>query len=243
MDVLVSTAVVGLLIALMLPALQTVKERAHRAICQSNLRQIGLGVAMYAQDHEEFIPPSVFVRTSPALRSEMMTLQLDTDMIAGTGNKAQSNGWDGLGILYGDSYLNGPKTFYCPSHHGQHPYSRYERRFSIYRTPQTDPIISNYHYRGIGPNDAIQLNAIRPQRTSLIADGMRTELDYNHREGSNVLRADMSLFWFADAQGALLAVMAGEPPGGARADDTFERAWDLLDTPVRSPTNDRRDDD
>lgn len=227
-DVLVSIAVVGMLIALMIPTLQTVKERAHRAICQSNLRQIGLGVAMYAQDHEEFLPPSVFVLGPERLPGEMMTLKLSETQTRELA--ASPRGWDGLGLLYGDSYLNGPKVFYCPSHHGRHPYDRYDARFGIHRLPGSDPIVSNYHFRGRGPNEALRLNAIRPQRTALVADGMQTPQDFNHVEGSNVLRADMSLFWFGDGFGALTARLA-EDSGGQTAQSPIVEAWELLDGP------------
>ena len=46
-ELLVVMAIVGLLVALLLPALQTVRESARRTACADHLRQIGLGLLSY----------------------------------------------------------------------------------------------------------------------------------------------------------------------------------------------------
>ena len=55
-EVLVVLAIVGLLAALLLPALSRARHSARRAACTSQLRQLGLAVHLYRQDHDE-IPP------------------------------------------------------------------------------------------------------------------------------------------------------------------------------------------
>jgi prepilin-type N-terminal cleavage/methylation domain-containing protein/prepilin-type processing-associated H-X9-DG protein len=57
-ELLVVLAVIGVLAGLLLPALGAAKERARTSTCASNLRQFALALQLYAQDHEDRLPPN-----------------------------------------------------------------------------------------------------------------------------------------------------------------------------------------
>jgi len=56
-ELLVVLAIVAILAALLFPVFAQSRERARTASCVSNVRQIGMAVLLYAQDHDEALPP------------------------------------------------------------------------------------------------------------------------------------------------------------------------------------------
>jgi len=79
-ELLVVIAVIGVLAGLGLPALSSARERARRTACASNLRQIGLGLELYASGSRGLLPHCEgvpFVGGRPYLRQTLNDANLE----------------------------------------------------------------------------------------------------------------------------------------------------------------------
>lgn len=72
-ELLVVIAIIAILAAILFPVFARARENARRSSCQSNLKQIGLGVLQYTQDYDETMVP-VANQTADGVKHRWMDL-------------------------------------------------------------------------------------------------------------------------------------------------------------------------
>jgi len=108
-ELLVGVAIIAVLVALLLPALQTARERARPVLCLSNLRQIGLATGMYVNDSRDYFPVAYL---NPAQAEYPGPLDPKSSYVDPSG-KVQSFEYNWAGLIW--PYINKhPKAFMCP---------------------------------------------------------------------------------------------------------------------------------
>ncbi len=105
-ELLVVVAIIAILAALLLPALESARERGRRAVCLSNLRQLTLSAVVYADDANGQLPWFTLTPTNTIHDNAPTWIY-------------HMYGWGpqpmGFGLLYAGGYVREPALFYCPS--------------------------------------------------------------------------------------------------------------------------------
>jgi prepilin-type processing-associated H-X9-DG protein len=103
---LVVIAIIAILAAMLLPALKTAKDLAQQAICQSNMRQVHLGLFNYTDDYNSYIPPTrvLLTATEVIYWTDLLKTYLgDRTPVLGVDDSAWFHNWGPV-----------PKVLTCP---------------------------------------------------------------------------------------------------------------------------------
>jgi len=127
-ELLVVIAIIAILIGLLLPAVQKVREAAARMQCGNNLKQLGVAIHNYASANQDKLPPAMAGWTSVSGNNQYpgggfhwhLLPYIEQGNIPTTfANGGIYYSWGASGSANGQSTSTAVKTFYCPSDSSQ----------------------------------------------------------------------------------------------------------------------------
>lgn len=165
-ELLVVIAILAVLGSLLLPALSSAKGAGKRTVCLSNLRQIGVGIHLYAGDHDGRLPfgPKAPPFTSPA--SFYPSTGAPTSLLS-----LRDGAPVGLGLLVRGFLASEPRVVFCPG--SDQPVNAAEELVKVGTTQSQ----GSYYYRHGGNTRLFDdvANPFVPEHLQLDAPGENRE--------------------------------------------------------------------
>ena len=169
-ELLIVIAIIAILAAILFPVFARARENARRASCQSNLKQLGLGLLQYAQDYDETNTRVMFYGGTQTTRN------------CGDGLNLSTPEYHWMYAIY--PYVKSGQVYNCPSGNPRRNYNQ--------SNASTSYGINAWRYDGGGPfgggdlqaDASIRLAALAdPTRTVALADTLGTASGYSVRGG------------------------------------------------------------
>lgn len=126
-ELLVVISIIALLIAILLPALNSARQTAYRAQCLSNIRQLGIASAAFGNDWKSETPPSTTHGADKGIAYGIWhkngfgtPATIPEDKV----DKRRFDNYRRAGVLFSKGYSSTPEILYCPAMTQSHPWLR-----------------------------------------------------------------------------------------------------------------------
>jgi prepilin-type N-terminal cleavage/methylation domain-containing protein len=162
-ELLVVIAIIAILAALLLPVLSGAMARAKRTECLSNLRQISVGIHLYAAENDDALP-NVGARTWTDYKEAVKGY---------VGLKSTSSPRDKIFTCPADTYYYADTISLAYVPHGWHEQALYDYASYIFNGLNLFTNYPNYAYNGVLPGvGGEKISVIKtPTKTVLAAEG------------------------------------------------------------------------
>jgi prepilin-type N-terminal cleavage/methylation domain-containing protein/prepilin-type processing-associated H-X9-DG protein len=184
-ELLVVIAIIAILAAILFPVFARAREKARQSSCSSNVKQIMLGVLMYAQDYDEMTPG----------RRKACAATLTTPYNCGAG-------WVGwIDLLY--PYVKNGQMFVCPSRvpntgYGYNPCggdADTGLALALFKSPASTIKIGDSYSRGLKQGNTNACSWWNSDPTKAPVAPVCGGLAASHNDGSNLGFMDGHVKW------------------------------------------------
>jgi prepilin-type N-terminal cleavage/methylation domain-containing protein len=219
-ELLVVIAIISLLMAILMPALNKVRQQARRVICSSNMKQMCTAVVLFADEREGKIPP-----VSELPNGTWTHLQSQNHWARWF---LQGDTYWNLGLLWKYKYIKDGKIFYCPSKEAVFKYEDYsDPVFPTEVVGGTSGVRVPYSYnpicKSLKNRERVVKNMtdFKAGKSLLLVDVLRPNA-VAHINGWNVAQEDLSVEFVIDQ-----SILEDMQNSSGLTDDDYE-TWDRI---------------
>lgn len=202
-ELLTVIAIIAILAGILIPVVGRARESARTSQCTSNLRQIGMGMSLFAADNQGLLPPAAGIPPGEAVEvqwTKWLDNYLPQQSTSATAREhpvflCPSTDYEGLDHEDISRSYSATASIYGPSASGVLGRDSRGRRLlnSIENRPRVPMVIEGKRYlTGNGSISGLNWTAASPD-TRAASEEVTTYFDFRHRGRMNVLFADGSV--------------------------------------------------
>ena len=115
-ELLIVIAIIAILAAMLLPALNKAREKAYSIACLNNLKQLGAGIAMYVNESDDMLPYSTYCDPSVSSKPQFSYRPFySARNIFECDNLGRLFGPPPTPVIGGTGLIKSAKVYFCPT--------------------------------------------------------------------------------------------------------------------------------
>ena len=218
-ELLVVIAIIAILAAILFPVFARARENARRSSCQSNLKQLGLGILQYTQDYDERMPQMYFGPNESDCISWRDVVQpyIKSPQVYVCPSASQLNGWTTQSQNYVCSGFTQATAGYginAAHYESGSPTPPYGQPLAAFAAPtETILLLDWVGPEGASNDSAGSLNTPTPTGSNTINVNRTLAVDTaarRHLEGANYLWCDGHVKWLNPAKASEPSANGGD---------------------------------